>query len=142
MKPQPVPETARRHGEQSHPPTDRAGAKPPGPVVPAETSHGLPFWLPDDVWAKMDPHLPHRQPGARRVDDRRILSGIAHVLRSDCRWSDCPAGYGPPTTVYNRFVRWSGRRFWPRVTAILIETNVISRTALADRQPSPAFPRR
>ena len=30
---------------------------------------------------------------------------IAHVLKSGCRWCDCPPEYGPPTTIYNRFVR-------------------------------------
>ena len=25
-----------------------------------------------------------------RVDDRRVISGIVHVLKSGCRWCDCP----------------------------------------------------
>ena len=24
------------------------------------------------------------------VDDRRVISGIVQVLKSGCRWSDCP----------------------------------------------------
>ncbi|MEM8571540.1 MAG: IS5 family transposase [Pseudomonadota bacterium] len=64
--------------------------------------------------------LPRNQPGARRVDDRRIISGIVHVLRSGCRWKDCPAVYGPPTTVYNRFNRWSRRGLWGRIFAALV----------------------
>src|SRR3546814_6045358 len=55
------------------------------------------------------------QPGARRVDDRRVISGILHVLKSGCRWCDCPADYGPSTTVYNRFNRWSRRGFWTKL---------------------------
>jgi transposase len=39
--------------------------------------------------------LPKNQPGARRVDDRRVISGIFHVLKSGCRWCDCPADYVP-----------------------------------------------
>src|ERR1700719_942394 len=39
-------------------------------------------------------------------------SSVAHVLRSGCRWGDCPPEYGPPTTIYNRFVRWAGRGIW------------------------------
>ena len=42
-------------------------------------------------------------------DDRRVSSGIVHVPRSGCRWCDCPPEYGPPTTIYNRFVRWARR---------------------------------
>ena len=69
------------------------------------------FWLNDDQWAAIEPHLPKNQPGAKRVDDRRVISGIVHVLKTGCRWVDTPAAYGPPTTIYNRFHRWSHRRF-------------------------------
>ena len=49
------------------------------------------FWLSDEAWAGIEPHLPKNQPGARRVDDRRVISGIIHVLKVGCRWCDCPA---------------------------------------------------
>lgn len=68
------------------------------------------FWLDDEAWAAIEPHLPKNQPGARRVNDRRVISGILHVLKTGCRWQDCPAEYGPSTTIYNRFNRWSGRQ--------------------------------
>ena len=80
------------------------------------------FWLSDEQWAAIEPVLPKNAAGARRVDDRRVISGIVHVLKSGCRWQDCPSVYGPPTTVYNRFHRWSGRRIWHRILAALIET--------------------
>ena len=66
------------------------------------------FWLDDAAWSSIEPLLPKDQPGARRVDDRRIISGIVHVLRSGCRWRDCPEAYGPSPTVYNRFDRLGG----------------------------------
>ena len=31
------------------------------------------FWLDDRAWALIEPHMPKNQPGARRVDDRRVL---------------------------------------------------------------------
>jgi transposase len=65
------------------------------------------FWLSDRAWASIEPLLPKNQPGARRVDDRRGISGIIHVLRIGCRREDCPPGYDPATTIYNRFNRWS-----------------------------------
>ncbi len=34
------------------------------------------FWLSDAAWAAIGPHLPRNQPGARRVDDRRVVSDI------------------------------------------------------------------
>ena len=49
------------------------------------------FWLSNEAWAAIKPHLPSNQPGAQRVDDRRVISGILHVLKVGCRWCDCPA---------------------------------------------------
>ncbi|NOX41045.1 MAG: transposase, partial [Alphaproteobacteria bacterium] len=47
------------------------------------------FWLSDRAWAVIEPLLPSNPPGARRVDDRRVISGIVRVLKSGCRWQDC-----------------------------------------------------
>lgn len=79
------------------------------------------FWLSDRQWAVIDPLLPKNQSGAHRVDDRRVISGIIHVLKVGCRWQDCPAVYGPPTTIYNRFRRWTIKGVWRRLFAALVE---------------------
>src|SRR5471030_2576793 len=73
------------------------------------------FWLSDDQWQQIEPLLPTDVRGKNRVDDRRVISGILHVLKSGCRWCDCPPEYGPPTTIYNRFVRWAERGVWERL---------------------------
>ena len=73
------------------------------------------YWLSDEAWAAIDPHLPRGRPGKPRVDDRRVISGILHVLKTGCRWRDVPPEYGPPTTIYNRFNRWSQRGLWHRL---------------------------
>jgi transposase len=70
------------------------------------------FWLTDQQWSRIEPYPPADVRVKARVDDRRIISGIVHVLKSGCRWCDCPPEYGPPTTVYNRFVRWAERGVW------------------------------
>jgi len=70
------------------------------------------FWLTDQQWSRIEPQLPADVRGKARVDDRRVISGIVHVLKSGCRWCDCPPEYGPPTTIYNRFVRWAERGIW------------------------------
>jgi transposase len=70
------------------------------------------FWLSDEQWERLKPHLPTDVRGVERADDRRVISGIVHVLKSGCRWSDCPEVYGPPTTIYNRFSRWARRGIW------------------------------
>tara|TARA_R110002110_G_C13171044_1_gene692707 strand:+ start:70 stop:471 length:402 start_codon:yes stop_codon:yes gene_type:complete len=90
------------------------------------------FWLDDDAWAAIEPHMPRNQPGARRVDDRRVLSGILHVIKVGCRWQDCPAEYGPSTTVYNRFNRWSRRRIWTNILQALVDKAVLVHSTSID----------
>lgn len=79
------------------------------------------FWFSGEQWAKLEPLMPRNRPGAHRVDDRRVISGIVHVLKSGCRWQDCPAAYGPATTVYNRFRRWTMQGLWRRLFLALVE---------------------
>jgi len=50
--------------------------------------------------------------GIERKNDRRVISGIVHVLKSGCSWIDCPPEYGPHTTIYSRFTRWTKRGIW------------------------------
>ena len=90
------------------------------------------FWLSDEAWAAIAPHLPQNQPGARRVDDRRVISGIIHMLKCGGRWADVPPEYGPPTTVYNRWNRWSRRGIWTRILSALTEEGWIAETAQID----------
>ena len=90
------------------------------------------FWLSDEQWAVIGPFMPTNQPGAHPVDDRRVISGIVHVLRTGGRWRDCPAEYGPHTTVYNRYNRWSRRGFWRAMLAALAEAGWVAETAALD----------
>lgn len=90
------------------------------------------FWLDDEAWAAIEPYLPRNQPGARRVDDRRVISGILHVIKSGCRWCDCPSAYGPSTTVYNRFNRWSRRRLWSHILQALVDKGVLVHSTSID----------
>ena len=73
------------------------------------------FWFSDEQWARIEPLLPQKSRGVRRVDDRRVLSGIVHALKSGGRWSDCPPEYGPRKTLYNRFVRWADKGVWESI---------------------------
>jgi transposase len=70
------------------------------------------FWLTDEQFAKIAPHLPTDTRGKPRADDRRVISGIIQVLKSGGRWVDAPAVYGPKKTLYNRFVRWAAKGLW------------------------------
>ena len=73
------------------------------------------FWLSEQQFARIEPHLPDDTRGKPRVDDRRVISGIVHVLKSGGRWADAPPAYGPKKTLYNRFVRWSAKGVWTSI---------------------------
>jgi transposase len=77
------------------------------------------FWLNDKQWSRIKPHLPTNLTGPARNDDRRIISGIVHMLQSGARWRDCPSEYGPYTTIYNRFNRWAKRGRWETIFGAL-----------------------
>ena len=89
------------------------------------------FWLSEEEWRRIEPYLPHGRRGAHRVDDRRVISGIIHMLKTGARWRDCPAAYGPYTTIYNRFNRWSKQGVWEDVFyALSGSSGVVSTTAV------------
>lgn len=90
------------------------------------------FWLTDQQWQRLAPLLPNKSRGVRRVDDRRVISGIIHVLRSGGRWVDAPTSYGPRKTLYNRFVRWAGKGVWAKLFQALAATDGPSAELLLD----------
>ena len=64
------------------------------------------YYLSESQLAGIRPYFP-KSHGVPRVDDRRVISGIIHVLKRGLQWRDAPREYGPYKTLYNRFVRWS-----------------------------------
>ena len=89
------------------------------------------FWLTADQFARLEALLPTDTRGRPRVDDRRVISGIVHMLRSGARWRDCPAAYGPYTTIYNRFNRWSRQGIWFEIfEALTGSTGIVGTVAI------------
>jgi transposase len=43
------------------------------------------FWLSNEQWVRIEPHLPIDVRGKERADNRRGISGIVHVLKGGCR---------------------------------------------------------
>ena len=60
------------------------------------------FWLSEKQFSRLKPLLTTGTRGVALVDDRRVISGIVHVLKTGGRWVDAPSGYGPRKTLYNR----------------------------------------
>ena len=64
------------------------------------------FLLSERQMARISPFFPLAH-GVPRVDVRRVVSGIVYVIRNGLQRKDAHKEYGPHTTLYNRFMRWS-----------------------------------
>ena len=47
-------------------------------------------------------------------------------------WRDAPAVYGPPKTLYNRFIRWSRIGVFDRIFATLAGASAATDTVMID----------
>jgi transposase len=79
------------------------------------------YELTDQEWSILAPLLPNKPRGVPRVDDRRVLNGILWRFRTGSPWAEIPERYGPPTTCYNRFVRWRKAGVWDRLLGAVSE---------------------
>ncbi len=111
------------------------------------------FWLNDDQFSRLEPLLPTDTRGVARVDDRRVISGIVHVLKSGGRWADAPEIYGPRKTLYNRFVRWAAKGVWTDIfhalassggppAQVLIDSSAVKAHCCASGRKGGNAPRR
>ena len=106
----------------------------------------------DLEWEFIKAGLPNNTRGKKRVDDRRVINGIFYVLRTGLPWADLPSEYGRPTTVYNRFNRWSYAGHWDRIMAAIadvhnVDTVMVDGTSVrahhsattSKKRPAPLF---
>ena len=77
------------------------------------------FWLSDEQWKRIERHLPTDVRGVERADDRRVISGIVHVLKSGCHWCDCP----PQSGLRELTCEWQAAGHFPRGAA---QTRIVS----------------
>jgi len=90
------------------------------------------FWLSDQQFERLQPLLPNKSRGVPRVDDRRVISGIVHVIKNGLMWRDAPSIYGPHKTLYNRFIRWSRAGVFDRIFAALAAHGTATDTVMID----------
>jgi transposase len=83
--------------------------------------------LTDELWQRVQPHLPptpHRRrvPGPRPIDDRPVLAGILFVLKSGLPWEELPAemGAGSGMTCLRRLRQWQRKGVWDRIRRALV----------------------
>lgn len=50
------------------------------------------FWLTEEQFARLEPHFPTDTRGKAGVDDRRVISGIVHVLEVGLPLGWCSGG--------------------------------------------------
>jgi len=80
------------------------------------------FWLSEEQLARIESYFPLSH-GVPRVDDRKVVSGIVHVIRNGLRRRDASAVYGPDKTLYNRFIHWSKMGIFDRIFTALVTKN-------------------
>ena len=74
-------------------------------------------------WSFIEPILPNNTRGVPRVCDRRVINGIFYKLRTGVPWRDLPERYGPHTTVYNRFNRWTYAGVWDSIMDAVVDAH-------------------
>ncbi|MFJ3311054.1 IS5 family transposase [Streptomyces sp. NPDC086549] len=87
----------------------------------------LPWIVSDELWARIEPLLPvvprrADHPGRRRLDDRKVLSGILFVLYTGIPWEFLPQelGFGSGMTCWRRLRDWNDAGVWQRLHESLL----------------------
>ena len=75
------------------------------------------FVLTDDVWVRLEPHLPGKQgdAGATGKDNRLFLEAVLWRVRTGSPWRDLPADFGNWNSVFRRFRRWAKDGVFERI---------------------------
>src|SRR5215470_18269280 len=82
----------------------------------------------DALWERLQPLLPpppprrFRFPGRKRLDYRKVLTGILFVLKTGIAWEDLPAelGCGCGKTCREYLKRWHEAGVWTKLHAVLL----------------------
>jgi transposase len=74
--------------------------------------------LTDEAWAKIAAVFPKR---TRPAAGRQFLEACFFKARTGIPWRDLPERFGPWTTIYTRFERWSRRGFFAAIANVLQE---------------------
>ena len=77
------------------------------------------FWLSEAQFARLQSLPPDKVNGVHQVDDRRVISGIIHVIRNVLGQRYAPSSHGPRKTHRSRFVRWCGAEVCSRIFEVL-----------------------
>lgn len=81
----------------------------------------------DELWEIVEPLIPEvkrrkRYPGRKRIDDRKVLTGILFVLQTGISWPDLPQemGCGSGMTCWRRLEEWQEAGVWQELHEVLL----------------------
>ena len=81
----------------------------------------------DELWGLVEPLIPkvkrrHRYPGRKRIDDRRVLTGIVFVLKTGIPWEHLPQemGCGSGMTCWRRLRDWQQAGVWQALHEVML----------------------
>ena len=82
----------------------------------------------DELWELVEPLIPkvvrrYRYPGRKRIEDRRVLTGIVFVLKTGIGWQHLPQelGCGSGMTCWRRLHEWQQAGVWQQLHELLLE---------------------
>ncbi len=69
------------------------------------------YRLSDELWEKIQPHIPGERPdkklpGRPRMEDGKAMQAIIYVLKTGIQWNALPGSLGAYSTVHDRFEEW------------------------------------
>lgn len=81
----------------------------------------------DELWAIVEPLIPkverrYRFPGRKRIEDRKVLTGILFVLQTGIPWEYLPQemGCGSGVTCWRRLREWQEAGVWQKLHESLL----------------------
>lgn len=81
----------------------------------------------DELWEVVEPLIPRverrfRNPGRKRIEDRKVLAGIVFVLQTGIPWEHLPQemGCGSGMTCWRRLKEWQDAGVWQRLHEVLL----------------------
>ena len=80
--------------------------------------------IPDALWERLEPLLPHyktsRKGGRPRLALRQVASGIFYVLRTGCQWKALPREFGSGSAVHAYFQEWVAEGLFAKLWQIAL----------------------
>jgi len=83
--------------------------------------------LTDDLWERIEPHIPPERPkprgGRPAVADRAALTGILFVLKTGIQWEHLPRemSCGCGMTCWRRLRDWQAAGVWQKIWEVLLD---------------------